>query len=119
MNHIEINFKEVDYKGASVFFEHHQLFYLRNKRILPIITKRDLLVAIKDDLKIYIQSFSLSTRLLKKEFNECSKALAASLILEGKLKSVFCLEENDRLKSICDEDSFFNAVKEDFKFYIQ
>ena len=119
MNHIKMNFKEINYKQAPISFENHQLFYLRDKRILSIIEKRDLLIAMSDDLKIYMQIFSLSPSVLKKEFHECSKALAASLVLEGKLKSVFCLAENNMLKAIYDEDSFLHAVKKDYKFYIQ
>ena len=119
MVHIEIHFNEIEYSEAPVYFESHQLFYMRENRIIPVLNKRALLVAMSSDLKVYIQQFSFTKAVHKKEFNQCSLSSAASLILEGKLKHVFYLMKNNVLKAVCDEDSFLHAVKEEYKFYIQ
>lgn len=117
---IKIGFNTIPYKKASTHFETSQLFCLRENRVVPILNKRDILVAISSEIDICTQIFgSHSTFDLRVRFLKVSMEMAAHSLLEGKVKKIFCLKKNGVLEPIFDEDSFFVAVKEGYDFYVQ
>lgn len=118
-NEIKAGFFFVSCKKKFIF-DGSQFFYLKEKRLIPILDKKDVLKAIDSKIELLTQIFGFySSCDLEVKFSKISLEKVAQASLQKQDEIIFCLNSSGLLEAISDENSFLHAVEKEYEFYIQ